>query len=72
MIALIRRKSWKRVGKATERTDIKKALDEYYEEADVLAKAQNTVMEAIEALGKALDDHDMIVNFLKHIQNPCI
>ena len=69
---IIRRKSWKRVGKATEKEDVKKALDEYYEEADVLAKSQNTVMEAIEALGEVLDGHDMIVNILKHIQNPCI
>ena len=69
---IIRRKNWKRVGKATEKEDVKKALDEYYEEADVLAKSQNTAMEAIEALGKVLDDHDTIVNILKHIQNPCI
>ena len=69
---IIRRKSWKRVGKATEREDVKKALDEYYAEADVLAKSQNTAMEAIEELGKVLDDHDTIVNILKHIQNPCI
>ena len=60
------------MGKATERAEVKKALDKYYEEADMLAKAQNTAMEAIEALGKTLDDHDTIVNILKHIQNPCI
>ena len=69
---IIRRTSWKRVGKATDREDVKKALDKYYEIADGLAKAQNTAMEAIEALGENLDDHDTIVNILKHIQNPCI
>ena len=69
---IIRRTSWKRVGKATDRGDVKKALDKYYEVADGLAKAQNTAMEAIEALGENLDDHDTIVNILKHVQNPCI
>ena len=69
---IIRRTSWKRVGKATDREEVKKALDKYYEIADGLAKAQNTAMEAIEALGENLDDHDTIVNILKHIQNPCI
>ena len=58
--------------KQQRRTDVKKALDEYYEEADVLAKAQNTAMEVIEGLGEVIDDHDTIVNILKHIQNPCI
>ena len=60
------------MGKATDRDDVKKALDRYYEVADELAKAQNTAMEAIEALGENLNDHDTIVNILKHIQNPCI
>ena len=69
---IIRRTSWKRVGKATDREVVKNALDTYYEIADGLAKAQNTAMEAIEALGENLDDHDTIVNILKHIQNPCI
>ena len=69
---IIRQMSWKRVGKATDREEVKKALDTYYEIADGLAKAQNTAMEAIEALGENLDDHDTIVNILKHIQNPCI
>ena len=45
---------WKRVGKATEREDVKKALDRYYEVADGLAKSQNAAIEAIEALGKTL------------------
>ena len=69
---VIQRKSWKRVRKATEKEDVKKALDEYYQEADELAKAQNTAIDVIEGLGKAIDDHDTIVNILKHIQNPCI
>ena len=69
---IIRQMNWKRVGKATDREEVKKALDKYYEIADGLAKAQNTAMEAIEALGENLDDHDTIVNILKHIQNPCI
>ena len=69
---IIRRTNWKRVGKATEREDVKKALDRYYEVADGLAKSQNTAIEAIEALGENLDDHDTIVNILKHVQNPCI
>ena len=60
------------MGKATDREDVKKALDGYYEVADELAKSQNSAMEAIEALGENLDDHDTIVNILKHIQNPCI
>ena len=69
---IIRRKSWKRVGKAMEREDVKKALDDYYQEADELAKSQNMVMEIIEGLGEVIDDHDTIVNILKHVQNPCI
>ena len=72
MIASSSERNWKRVGKASEREDVKKALDDYYEEADVVAKSQNTAMEAIEALGEALDNHDTIVNILKHVQNPCI
>ena len=59
---IIRRMNWKRVGKATEREDVKKALDRYYEVADELAKSQNAAMEAIEALGENIDDHDTIVN----------
>ena len=69
---IIQRKNWKRVGKASEREDVKKALDEYYEEADTVTKSQNTAVEAIEELGEVIDDHDTIVNILKHIQNPCI
>ena len=69
---IIRRKSWKRVGKATEKEDVKKALDEYYQEADELAKSQNTAIDVIEELGEVVNDHDTIVNILKHIQNPCI
>ena len=69
---IIRRTNWKKVGKATDREDVKKALDTYYEIAEGLAKAQDTAMEAIEALGENLVDHDTIVNILKHIQNPCI
>ena len=69
---VIQRKSWKRVGKATEKEDIKKALDEYYQEADELAKSQNTAIDTIEELGEVVDDHDTIVNILKHVQNPCI
>ena len=69
---IIRRTNWKRVGKATEREDVKKALDRYYEVADELAKSQNAAIEAIEALGENLDDHDTIVNILKHVQNPCV
>ena len=69
---IIRRMNWKKVGKATERDEVKKALDTYYEIAEGLAKAQDTAMEAIETLGENLVDHDTIVNILKHIQNPCI
>ena len=69
---IIRRTNWKRVGKATDREEVKKALDKYYEIAEGLAKAQDMAMEVIEALGENLDDHDTIVNILKHIQNPCI
>ena len=69
---IIRRTNWKKVGKATDKEDVKKALDTYYEIAEGLAKAQDTAMETIEALGENLVDHDTIVNILKHIQNPCI
>ena len=69
---IIRRTNWKKVGKATDKEDVKKALDTYYEIAEGLAKAQDKAMEAIEALGENLVDHDTIVNILKHIQNPCI
>ena len=69
---IIRRTNWKKVGKATDKEDVKKALDTYYEIAEGLAKAQDVAMETIEALGENLVDHDTIVNILKHIQNPCI
>ena len=70
--AIIRRKSWKKVGKTVEKDEVKKALDEYYQEADALAQAQNTMMDTIEELGEVVGDHDMIVNILKHLQNPCM
>ena len=70
--AVIRRKNWKRIGKTTERQEIKKALDEFYQEADALAQAQNAMMDTIEELGEVVVDHDMIVNILKHLQNPCM
>ena len=69
---IIQRKRWNRVRKATEKEDVKKALDEYYQEADELAKAQNMAIDIIDELGEVVDDHDTIVNILKHIQNPCI
>ena len=70
--AIIRQKRWSRVGRADNKEDVKKTLDKYYHEADALAQAQNKVMDAIEELGTVIDDHDMIVNIFKHIQNPCI
>ena len=69
---VIQRKSWKRVRKATEKEDAKKALDKYYQEADDLAKTQNMAIDVIDELGEVIDDHDTIVNILKHVQNPCI
>ena len=38
--AIIRRKRWSRVRKASEKEDVKNKLDEYYHEADSLAQAQ--------------------------------
>ena len=70
--AIIRRKRWSRVGKASKKEDVKTKLDEYYAEADALAQAQNMAMDVIEELGEVVDDHDTIVNILTHIQNPCI
>ena len=69
---IIWRKRWSRIRKAAEKEDVKKTLDEYYQEADELAKAQNMAMDVIEELGEVVDDHDTIVNILKHVQNPCI
>ena len=69
---IIWRKRWSRVGKATEKEDVQKALDKYYQEADELAKAQNMAIDLIDELGKVVEDHDTIVNILKHVQNPCI
>ena len=70
--AVIRHKSWKGIGKTADRQEIKKALDEFYQEADTLAQTQSGMMDAIEELGEAIADHDTIVNILKHLQNPCI
>ena len=70
--AIIRRKRWSRIGKASEKEDMKNKLDEYYHEADALAQTQNMAIDAIEDLGEVVDDHDTIVNILKHVQNPCI
>ena len=70
--AIIRRKRWSRVGKASEKEDVKTKLDEYYAEADALAQAQNMAMDVIEELGEVVDDHDTIVNILTHVQNPCM
>ena len=70
--AIIRRKRWSKIGKAADKEDIKKALDEYYQEADALAQAQNMAMDVVEELGEVIDDHDTIVNILKHVQNPCM
>ena len=69
---IIRRKRWSRIGKVAEKEDVKRTLDEYYHEADALAQAQNKAMDAIEELGEVVDDHDTIVNIIKHIQNPCM
>ena len=69
---IIQRKNWRKVGKASEREEVKKALDEYYDGADAVHKAQNTVIEAIEELEEVIDDHDTIVQILKHTQNSCI
>ena len=70
--AIIRRKRWSRIRKASEKEDVKNKLDEYYHEADLLAQAQNMTIDAIEDLGEVVDDHDTIINILKHVQNPCI
>ena len=70
--AIIRRKRWSRIGKTAEKEDVKKTLDEYYHEADALAQAQNMAMDMIEELGEVVDDHNTIVNILKHVQNPCM
>ena len=69
--AIIRRKNWKKIGKAAGKGDVKKALDEYYQEADALVQSQNMVMDTIEKLGEVISDHDTFVNILNHIQNPC-
>ena len=69
---IIQRKNWKKVGQASQKEEVQKALDEYYDEADTVHKSQNTAMEAIEELGDIIDDHDTIVQILKHVQNPCI
>ena len=47
-------------------------MDEYYHEADSLAQTQGMAIDVIEDLGEVIDDHDTIVNILKHVQNPCI
>ena len=70
--AIIRRKRWSRVGKTSEKEDVKTKLDEYYAEADALAQSQSMAMDVIEELGKVVDDHDTIVNILTHVQNPCM
>ena len=70
--AIIRRKRWSRLGRTADKEDVKKTLDEYYHEADALAQAQNKAMDTIDELGEVVDDHDTIVNILKHIQNPCM
>ena len=69
---IIQRKNWKKVGQASQKEEVQNALDEYYEEADTVHKSQNTAMEAIEQLGDIVDDHDTLVQILKHVQNPCI
>ena len=70
--AIIQRKNWKRVGKAGEKEEVKKALDEYYLEADALAQAQNQMMDTIDELGEVVGDHDTLVMILKHLQSPCM
>ena len=70
--AIIRRRRWSRIGRAADKEDVKKTVDEYYHEADALAQAQNKAMDAIEELGEVVDDHDTIINILKHLQNPCM
>ena len=70
--AIIQRKNWRKIGKAAEKDEVKKALDEYYQEADALVQGQNQIMDTIEDLGEVVDDHDTLVNILKHLQNPCM
>ena len=70
--AIIWQKRWSRIGKAADKEDVKKTSDEYYHEADALAQAQNMAMDVVEELGEVIDDHDTIVNILKHVQNPCM
>ena len=67
--AIIWRKNWKKIGKAGKKDEVKKVLDEYYQEADALAQVQNQM---IEELGEVVGDHDTLVTILKHLQNPCM
>ena len=66
---IIRQKRWTKV---QSKEEVKNALDEYYHEADALVEAQNKAMDAIEELGKIIDDHDTFVNIINHVQNPCM
>ena len=70
--AMIRHKRWSKIGKVSEKEHVKTKLEEYYQEADALVQSQNMAIDAIEELGEVVDDHDTIVNILKHVQNPCI
>ena len=70
--AIIQCKNWRKIGKAAEKDEVKKALDEYYQEADALVQGQNQIMDTIEDLREVVDDHDTLVNILKHLQNPCM
>ena len=38
--AIIQRKNWRRVRKAAEKDEVKKALDEYYQEVDALVQGK--------------------------------
>ena len=70
--AIIQRKNWRKIRKTAEKDKVKKALEEYYQEADALVQGQNQIMDTIEDLGEVVDDHDTLVNILKHLQNPCM
>ena len=59
---IIRQKRWIKVERTGDKEEVKKALDEYYHEADALAQAQNKVMDAIEELGAVMEDHDTLIN----------
>ena len=70
--AIIRRGRWSGIGRAAEKEDIERTLDEYYHEADALAQAQNKVMDMVGGLGEVIGGHGAVVNIVKHIQNPCV